>query len=170
MIRALLTSIGCLVLAGCGGGEGRANTPTGASASCDLAVAGPLVGITYQPKPEPPITGGVLADGIYDLVGLVDYHGLNKPPDPPIIRLSYRFTTQERSSNHAEGRLDIAGGPPPGHACLQARFAIMGSVLRQTSERTVEERSFSVTQDGFWMVDARERNLDRVSYVFRRRQ
>jgi hypothetical protein len=172
MKPSLQLAMGALLfLSACGAdATGTRARSAGVDSRCDLRPVGPLIGLSYQAGPEPVPTGGFLADGIYDLVAIVNYHSPSKTPDPPIMRISMRFTTDERSSNHMQGRLDITGGAPLSESCGPGRFAIMGTILREISAGKLDEQSFSTTPDGFTITPNGVHNLDRFTLVFRRRQ
>jgi hypothetical protein len=167
MLRSIhLSSLGFIVLFACGGAGAGPSNQAGANGPCNVVVGGPLIGLTSQPGLPPAPTGGVIADGIYDLVAMVDY-GARKANGDPIIRLSLRFTTEERSINHAAGRIDMAGGGAPVEVCKAGRFATTGTVLRTVTEGEVSEKQFSVTPEGFTLAPGAKDSG--ATLVFRRR-
>lgn len=141
----------------------------GSSATvCGLTTVGPLIGYSYQTTPMPVASGGPIPDGTYDLVQVVNHQQTAGPwssNEAPALRMAFRFTTEERSPNHAEGRVDAAVDIPPAQRCEPGRFATIGNELRGLRARNNEFSStaYSATPDGFLLL------FEHGSYVFRRR-
>ena len=129
---------------------------------------GPLIGYSYQTMPRPVATGGAIADGTYDLVQMVDHAkstGAWSSNEAPALRMTFRFTTEDRSSNHTEGSLVSALDIPPILGCEAGRFATVEHELRGLRARDSEVSStpFATTPDGLLLL------FPRATFVFRRR-
>ena len=140
---------------------------TGSVDTCGLSTVGPLIGYSYQTMPPAVADGGPIADGVYDLVQMVD-HGRASGPwssnEAPALRMAFRFTTEERSTNHSEGSLVSAMDVPPAHYCEPARFATIEHELRGLRhDNEFSSTPYAATRDTVMLV------YPHATFVFRRR-
>lgn len=126
-----------------------------------------MVGYNYQLAPAPPQTGGVLADGTYDLVQMIRHGratGEWSSNNAPAIRMVFRITAEERSVSLVQGNVAALVEIAPASTCGKQRFATVGNDLRVTGREKLDSVPFSATADGLVFVK------NEVSYVFRRRR
>ena len=154
--------------AGCQSTSSPPAVASNSATACGLSTVGPLIGYSYRTTPLPIASGGPIPDGTYDLVQMVDHVKTTGPwssNEAPALRMAFRFTTEERSPNHTEGKLDAAVDIPPAQGCEPGRFATIGNELRGLRARNSELSStpYSATPDGFVLM------FEHGTYVFRRR-
>lgn len=164
MRSSIAAMVPVLVVVACNSGAPAAvpNQP-----GCDLTTTGPLIGYTYDAATPAP-TGGAIADGTYDLEKIIDHQRVSvawSSNSAPAFRWSIRFTTEERSPNHAEGHLETAIDIPPANKCESGRFATIDTSLRTLTKTRpeLEEIKYAVTPAGLLLLTSG------TTYVFRRR-
>jgi len=145
---------------------GRGAAAPGAG-DCDLAAVGPLIGYSYDLAPPAAASGGTIEDGTYDLTQIIEHGKASGPSSSntaPAFRWALRFTTDERSPNHAEGRMVMAINLPPASTCDGGRFATIGTELRTLSKKPeLGSEQYSATPDGVTIL------TKGTTYVFHRR-
>lgn len=150
----------------------RAGSP-GDTGVCGAVNDGPLVKLTVDRRPAPLPSGGTIEDGVYDLVSMVATEGDPERDSAQTwgLRLQMRFVTDQRSSDHFEGRVVSVGGPIPETSCEVGRFAGLGSTLRFTGvkERVNGMRYSARGNELILYLDPGHGRFDPSYMVFRRR-
>lgn len=145
------------------------------SGACDLNVSGPVSALVVDARPLPAVSGGAIPDGIYDLTEWVIPNGScagDPEVGPTSIRVAYRFTTTEQSSNHQSGRAEVAlGSVARPTQCLTGTFGAFGSNFVAANFKGVEEtHPYAVITDGFILFEPTGGSCDPKALVFRRRR
>lgn len=169
----LAALVSLVAAAGCGGSSGAA-PPAGAPiAGCGITMQGPLIGYTYQPPPNPPLSAGAVVDGTYDLVQIIKYTthpGAWSSNMAPAFRWSMRLTTRDRSSNHTSGDVATALELPPAARCQNGRFATFQNELRfEGGEKGIESYQYTAAGDQLVILQPSGDGGVPHAYVFRRR-
>lgn len=158
------------LVSACASGR-RGGAPVDVSV-CPQTMHGPFVQTVIGPHP-PPIRGGFIQDGVYDLVTYVADGIDNRPGHGNEgFRWEVRFETDPNRSDgyHQEGRMMTIIGRVPEVQCEIGRFATVGTTLRIVDRKGANDAQYSVIADGFLIDSPRGGTLDPKVLIFRRRR